>query len=73
MSLKYCPNPCQMFHLCTLIAIVSGLRDMVFISFLYKVDTVAKATHKQERASCMYSQKGKVPLVLMLNKMTSTH
>ena len=38
-----------MFHLCTLIATVSGLTDMVFISFLYKVDAVAKATHKQER------------------------
>ena len=46
---------------------------MVFISFLYKVDAVAKATHKQERASSMHSQKEKVPLVLILNKMTSTH
>ena len=46
---------------------------MVFISFLYEVDAVAKATHKQERSSCMHSQKGKVPLVLILNKMTSTH
>ena len=61
-----------MFHLCTLIAIVSGLTDMVFISFLYKVDAVAKATHKQECASCIHPQKGKVPLVLILNKMTST-
>ena len=73
MSLKYCPNPCQMFHLCTLIAIVSGLRDMVFISFLHKVDAVVEATHKQERKSCMHSKKGKVPLILILNKMTSTH
>lgn len=44
-----------------------------FISFLYKVDAVAKATHKQERASCVHSQKGKVSLDLILNKMTSTH
>ena len=46
---------------------------MVFISFLYKVDVVVEATHKQERKSCMHSIKGKVPLILILNKMTSTH
>ena len=53
--MKYCPNPCQVFHLCSLIAIVSGLTDMVFISFLYKVDAVAKATHIKAGARVLHA------------------